>query len=215
MLQYSVNGGAFVSVNMRPSMGQIFRGVLPGSLVGTIDYRVVSSDKYGNTGVSATKTFIASLGACSGAPITTYCTAKVNSQGCTPAIAAVGVPSATAGAGFLLQTTSVINNKPGLYIYTNGGQAAVPLSGGLRCIGTPIKRSVALNSGGNAPPNDCSGTYSLDMNAFALGALGGTPASFLLVAGTVVDAQAWGRDPGFSAPNNATLSGGIEYTICP
>ena len=147
--------------------------------------------------------------------VVTYCTAKVNSLGCTPTIGSTGIPSATAGSGFVVSAVSVINNKPGLFIYSNGGRATVPFYGGLRCIENPVRRTKPQISLGNPPPNDCSGVYSIDMNAWAVGALGGFPQIYLTIPGSVVNCQAWGRDNGFVPPNNATLSDALEYTVCP
>ena len=148
------------------------------------------------------------------APSVTYCTAKTNSLGCVPAIGSIGTPSATAGSGFTVRGTNVRNNKNGLLFYGISGRAATPFQGGTLCVKSQVKRTPSTNSGGTpAPGSDCSGVYSLDMNLYAVGGLGGTPLPALTVSGTVVDCQWRGRDPGFAAPNNTTLSNGLEYTI--
>jgi hypothetical protein len=142
-----------------------------------------------------------------------YCTAKVNALGCTPAIGASGVASAAASSGFVVSARQVRNKKVGLLMYGVSGRAALPFSGGSQCVRAPIKRSPGLNSGGSASGNDCTGVFSIDMCAFAAGALGGNPLPALRVPGTVVTAEFWGRDPGFAAPNNTTLSDAIEYRV--
>jgi hypothetical protein len=144
-----------------------------------------------------------------------YCTAKVNSLGCTPSIAASGVSSATSGLEFTITGTQMINNKFGLLIYSDQGQITMPFFGGTLCMSSPMRRSPVLNSGGNPPPNDCSGEFTFDMNAFAIGANGGNPASFLTVPSTVVVAQFWARDSGFAQPNNVSLSDAVQFTVGP
>ncbi len=149
------------------------------------------------------------------APIS-YCTAKVNSLGCVPAIGGVGTASATAASGFTVFADGVRNNKPGLCLYTIGGQFITPFQGGYLCLGAPVRRTPGFDSGGNPiPANDCSGVYSIDMNAFGRGLLGGIPIPELSIAGTTVDCQLWGRDNGFPSPDNTTLSDAMEYVICP
>jgi hypothetical protein len=150
-----------------------------------------------------------------GAPSSFYCTAKLNSLGCLPQIGYSGIPSASASSGFTVSCAKLRNNKNGLLFYGVSGQQAAPFQGGTLCVKAPIKRTPSVNSGGTpAPANDCSGRFAIDMNSFAQGLLGGSPLPALKVAGTVVDCQWWGRDPGFTPPNNTTLSNAVEYTVC-
>jgi hypothetical protein len=145
-----------------------------------------------------------------------YCTAKTNSLGCTPSIAGFGRPSASAASGFVIESTQMRNNKVGVLLYSNGGRAATPFSGGILCVGGAIRRVNGLASGGTPlPANDCSGVFSVDLNAFRTGILGGNPSPFLSVIGTTVNSQFWGRDPGFAAPFNAQLSDGLEHIVGP
>jgi hypothetical protein len=145
-----------------------------------------------------------------------YCTAKVNSLGCTPSIGFTGTASATAGSGFDVTATNVRNNKNGLLFFGVNGRSAQPFQGGTLCVTAPIRRTAVVSSGGTAlPANDCSGVYSIDMNAFAVSAGPPIPLAALSVSGTVVDCQYWGRDPGFPAPSNSTLTNALEYTVGP
>lgn len=145
-------------------------------------------------------------------PPVPYCTAKLNSLGCLPNLIATGTPSASAPSGFLLSCGNVLNAKPGLLLYSLGGSSVAPFQGGFLCLAAPIRRTPGVNSGGSPPPNsDCSGQWQLDFNAFTQGGYGGNPSPALLVPGTQVNAQWWGRDPGFASPNNTALSSALEF----
>jgi hypothetical protein len=148
--------------------------------------------------------------------VSTYCPAKMNALGCVPSISALGTSSATAQNGFTVRSINMRNNKSGLLFYGSTGRSSTPFTGGTLCVQPPVHRTPAVSSGGtSAPGNNCSGSFSLDVNAFRAGTLGGAPASFLSVPGTIVDSQFWGRDPGFAAPSNTQLSNALEFVIRP
>jgi hypothetical protein len=96
--------------------------------------------------------------------LTPYCTAKVNSLGCTPQIAAVGTPSATSPAPFLITASNILNNKSGMLIYSLMS-AATPFQGGTLCVASPLVRTSLVNSGGEIGVENCSGSHSYDMRA--------------------------------------------------
>src|SRR5688500_14995348 len=148
--------------------------------------------------------------------VTVYCTAKVNSLGCLPAIGYSGVPSASSTSGFEIRASQVRNQKFGLMLYSITGPLNVPFQGGTLCASPPLRRTPGSSSGGGpGPTQDCSGVYRIDMNAFAQGQVGGNPIGELLIVGTNVWCQWWGRDQGFAFPLNTTLSDGLSYTVLP
>ena len=56
-LEVTVDGKRLPDIPMKSSAGQIFRGVLPANLLGSVTYTVRSADEYGNTGFSASEAY--------------------------------------------------------------------------------------------------------------------------------------------------------------
>ncbi len=139
--------------------------------------------------------------------VSTYCTAKVNSAGCTPQIAFSGTPSASAASGFVISCTNEMSNKAGIFFYSKAGPHGSPFLGGYLCAAPPIVRTPVQSSGGTPP---CGGSFSFDFNTYVHSGI--DPA---LVAGVGVWTQFWCRDPGFSPPNNSNLSDAVHAVLCP
>ena len=140
-----------------------------------------------------------------------YCTAGTTTNGCTPSMAWSGTPSASAASGFQIICAQSEGDRYGLILY---GMAPAAVSWAINstslvCVAPPQRRTGAYSSGGTI--GTCTGTYSLDFNAFMQsdpGALG-SPFS----AGQVFYAQAWFRDNG--APKGTNLSNGLRFTLAP
>ncbi len=144
-----------------------------------------------------------------GASPQVYCTAKINSQGCLPQVQFTGSPSASLLAPFRIQARFVLNNKPGLLFYGLAFQT-LPFQGGTLCVESPLVRTAVQFAGGNPPPDDCSGLYSFDFNDYIQS--GSDPR---LVAGTLVDAQYWMRDPLDPSGFTSGLSDALHFAIEP
>jgi len=140
---------------------------------------------------------------------TNYCTAKVNSLGCTPTIEGDGFPSSTASSGYTISASGLRNQSWGALTVGVRGRAALPFGGGVMCVRAPRRTIAPQGSGGAALPSaDCSGVWSLDFNTWMDGQVE-------LPAGVAVQAQWLGRDAGFAAPNNWTLSDALEFILRP
>ena len=135
-----------------------------------------------------------------------YCTAKMNSAGCTPSISTGGTPSAHPAVPFSISASEVVSNKNGMLFYGLNGRHNLPFLGGTLCVRPPLKRTPVQNSGGNPPPADCSGAFAFDFNAWIR-----SGADAALVPGATFDAQWWHRDPG--DPHGVGLTDAVEGTI--
>lgn len=132
----------------------------------------------------------------------TYCTAKINSAFCVPAIGFTGAPSATAPTPFIVEASDILASKNGLLFYGQQPHAAA-YQGGTMCVRAPVRRTWVQGSGGTT---GCSGTFATDMNALIRS--GSDPQ---LVSGATVYCQYWYRDP--ADPWNTGLTDGLEFTI--
>jgi len=145
----------------------------------------------------------------SGCPVpTTYCSAKLNSIGCLPAIGFSGVPSLTMGVDdFRVAATNVRSHQLGMLIWGKA-QTSAPFGGGTRCVGKPFRRTQLQDSGGPVGLVDCNGYYSFHFSQAFMTANG-------LQAGDVVYGQYWSRDPGYSPPNDIGLTNAVTFTVLP
>lgn len=140
-----------------------------------------------------------------------YCTAKTNSLGCTPAIFASGTPSMTSPSSFDVGADQVLNQRSGLLFYGYASFVLPGFQGGTLCVQPPLRRLAVQNSGGTTPPTmDCSGQYLLDFNAHAQSGL-----DPLLVAGQQVNCQWWSRDPQQTDGTGAGLTDALVFTMQP
>jgi hypothetical protein len=142
-------------------------------------------------------------------PATIYCTSKMNSQFCLPAIAFSGTPSATSASPFTISCSELINNKSGLFFYGYQPLGSA-FQGGHLCVKAPTKRLTVQNTGGNPPPADCSGTLAVNFNTVIQS--GSDPA---LVVGANVYVQTWARDPADLTGFGTQLSDALQFAIKP
>jgi hypothetical protein len=132
----------------------------------------------------------------------TYCTGKVNSLGCTPAIGWTGTPSLGGADDFHITCTDVISDRSGLLFWGIAPNNA-PFQGGIMCVQTPVNRTPIQNSGGTPGGGDCLGMYDFhfshaDLTTFGLG-------------GKLVYAEYWYRDP--QVPSTTGLSNAIQFDV--
>lgn len=137
----------------------------------------------------------------------TYCTGKTNSLGCTPQMTWQGNASLSSAAPFLVQATSVLNQKSGLVFY-GFRPSAQSFSGGYLCVQAPTSRSASSSSGGSISGSDCSGVISVNFTPIAQA--GATPG---LTLGNEVYAQVWSRDP--AGIGTTSLSNGLRFFLNP
>ncbi len=147
-------------------------------------------------------------------PPLTYCTAGVTSSGCSAAIAADAQPSATLASACSIEVSGVEGDKQGLVFYGVDNAGFTPLSWGAGstsyfCVKPPVRRAIAMNSGGTA--GQCDGALALDWNAHQAANPGSLGNPFMV--GAKVYVQGWFRDP--PAPRATSLSNALELTVGP
>jgi hypothetical protein len=135
-----------------------------------------------------------------------YCTGKLNSQGCVPAIGAIGSASASSAAPFVITADQKLPGVPGL-LFFGFAPRAEPFQGAWHCVEPPTPRVGGQVSAGSGT---CGGTFSFDMNAYIQSGM--YPS---LVPGEVVYCQWWSRDLQDPAGFGTGLTNALYFGIAP
>ena len=183
----SVNGGPVTSYSAKTQWGQQFRVAIPGSLVGTITYQAFVTDRDGNTGSSAVRTYTAT-GAAS--PMTSYCSpglAGVLACPCAnPASGAdKGCDNSSSTGGAVLSATGSASLAADTVVFTTSGEkptaTSIVLQGtstsatgvvfgqGIRCVAGSLKRLYVKNASGGSITAPAGADPSVSARSSALG----------------------------------------------
>jgi len=135
-----------------------------------------------------------------------YCAAKVNSAGCTPRISYTSSASISVGDVFHVVAVNVLENKPGILIWSYQ-QQALPFYGGTLCVKAPVVRTPVQTSFFN-PGWPCTGAYDFHLSHAYMASKG-------ITAGQTPSFQWWSRDSGFAPPNSIGLTDALQVTVLP
>lgn len=138
-------------------------------------------------------------------PPATYCTAKINSAGCTPRMGFAGAPSVWIGARPMTALAhDVVNQTSGLLTW-GFVPDATPFAGGLRCVGGSA-RVVLPSSRGSSVGVDCSGSFAFAFSDAYLAAHGLGPGHELFV-------QCFYLDPTHPDGTGVGLTDALRFTF--
>lgn len=134
-----------------------------------------------------------------------YCTAKVSSPGCTPAVGWSGTAS-FAASDLVVHCDHVVSQQFGLLLWSDQ-PASIPFFGGTLCLGNaPQRMQIAFSNGlGNG---NCSGRLELPLTS-------GFFFSNALFPGSTLYTQWWYRDPGLLPADPVGLSDALRITVLP
>ena len=141
----------------------------------------------------------------------TYCPVGVNSLGCVAALTVTGTPSVSAGSGFVLSSSDILNQQTVVLFYSLTGSDEHMWYAGTICLAQPWQLGPVTFSGGTGPAGtNCTGAFDIDVNTFL--ASGQAPA---IGIGTTICAQAIHRDPGFHPSRGAVLTDAVVFRVGP